>query len=424
MLTKVIQLSFLTHGWTTDVNQPVNYILIHIYTGTTTPNSSIAAKNITGSFTIIESVRFDPFDVTNFNDFILSNDCTNIQSSNDSSYVFFSFDGSTDELNQREDYIFDFKVLGNYTEFDIYTMFNYTMIDLNDRLTFRVFVGSYFDFSGNYLGPVDYDNVGDYLIIGAGIWDAWEANTEDYIVIGYPYNVKERINSGTPDYFGNLAVHLKRNSSLILAQCIDIDTGNILLEHVWDGSAGWPPANFLLLDFYSEETVSTVTTCVFNITGKIGGELGYTLFDDIDSEIHDSPEIIFSTPENEAVIIGSEVLVKWVVITTGAYLDFCLIKLDNFSYINVGNLGQYLFSDLSAGWHVVEVIAYDDKGFSNNNNITFYIESASTSPPTITDSEYTVNIPGFTSLISITSLLLTTFFILKIKKNKHKSNKN
>lgn len=131
---------------------------------------------------------------------------------------------------QREVHIYNFSELGNYIEFDIYYQFNYTMKDIDDRLTFRAYVGSYYDYKSNYLGPINYNSIGDYLIVGGGIWDACEANIGDFVAIGFPYNVKERVNTGTPAYFYDIAVHLKRNASLVLVECIDTQTKNVLVE--------------------------------------------------------------------------------------------------------------------------------------------------------------------------------------------------
>lgn len=80
----------ISHTWIADVDQPVNYILIHLYTGTIVPNFYVAAKNIEGSFTIIESTRPEPFDKNNFDDFILGNDNPYAYSSNDSTNIFLA----------------------------------------------------------------------------------------------------------------------------------------------------------------------------------------------------------------------------------------------------------------------------------------------------------------------------------------------
>ena len=90
------------------------------------------------------------------------------------------------------------------------------------------------------------------------------------------------------------------------------------------------------------------------------------------------PNVEIISPTNGTTLNTSAIHVTWSASDPDG-IDYCEIRLDENSWINVGSSTEYTFYDIKDGYHTIYVRAYDTTGTSNitNSNITV------NAPPTV-----------------------------------------
>jgi len=90
------------------------------------------------------------------------------------------------------------------------------------------------------------------------------------------------------------------------------------------------------------------------------------------------PNVEIIVPENGSNLNTSTVYVQWNA-TDPDGIDYCEVKLDDGSWINVGATDHYTFYGVSDGFHTIYVRAYDTLGASNTTNVNITVSA----PPNV-----------------------------------------
>ena len=410
----------ISHTWTEGMDQPVNYISIRVYTGTTIPDFTISVEDIIGTFEM-ETPEIDYIEITDFSAFKLHLDNESVDSFNTNSEVYFDFLGSTNDYPLREEYLLTFDEFGNATYFEIYLTFNYTQDSIDDALTFRPFVGSYYNYSGEYIG-LPYPGNNSHLC-GAGIWDSSEVATPAYVNIGYPNGVKDRIASadGAAPLYQEIITHFVRNESGLYVELLEADTLDYIESCYW-GSGIDIPINYVMLDFYSGRSHSHVSVFVSEINGVICFGPDSIDIPHPSVEEPDMPYVYVSSPTSGTTIHTSTVIITWIVQNEGAGIDYFEVMLNEDGYTNVGLATTISYYNLTDGQYTFQVRAVDLAEQTMTYGIVFTIDvdnnetpSATTPPPSNTN--FTFNIPGFTLPIILFSIGILCYLRKEKEKN-------
>jgi len=159
---------------------------------------------------------------------------------------------------QLDDYGFCF-------DFEYTARFNYSLTDVDDRITFRMMMGSYYTFDGSYVGLPQQPGNNNFLY-SAGITDAWAAEIGYHVMFLYPFDVMLKLegNYGSIGYSGDLEIYATRVNTTLTCILRDTITREVYFEQVlYDGVT--KPINYLYMDFYTGRTVSTVDVCAYYI---------------------------------------------------------------------------------------------------------------------------------------------------------------
>ncbi|MFW9923847.1 MAG: hypothetical protein ACFFDW_11235 [Candidatus Thorarchaeota archaeon] len=401
--------------------------------------NTISVKN---TIMIEENVAISPqdeiehFDLIDFKNFTQFLDDPNIDSWNSNYEVDFYYDGSTSDYPIKESYICTFDEYGNATYFEIYARFNYTLENADDRLSYRMFCGSYYNYTGEYIGMPYNLNYG--LLCGGGIWDAWDASTGCYVNVGYPYGVKDQTTTslGSMITYTEVVLHLVRNESGLYSEVINYANGNYFLMGYWDEGIDIP-VNYILLDFYTGQSISHVGVMMNNITGVVcfGNESidilpPYDMTEEPwnpeEPDIN-TPFVLIDTPDNGATYDTSDIYCVWEAWDDESGLAYCLIRIDSNDWINKGLVNNHTFYDLSDGSHTLAIEAVDNADNWIIYYVYFTIDTSTslpptTSPPTSTPptTGFSFSIPGYTFVISMLSIIalfgLSKIIVKKVKR--------
>ncbi len=81
------------------------------------------------------------------------------------------------------------------------------------------------------------------------------------------------------------------------------------------------------------------------------------------------PEIVVTAPENNSIVHGGKVTVKWSIVDGAYKVEKVEICIDNGTWIDVTGLNSYTFENLAEGTHVISIRVTDSMGFTGQVNI-------------------------------------------------------
>ncbi|MGC9779706.1 MAG: hypothetical protein HZR80_10730 [Candidatus Heimdallarchaeota archaeon] len=325
---------------------------------------------------------------TDFRAFRLYDDSPHVDSFNTSDEIYFFYNEGSSEC-ESENYVLTWDDYGNCTDFEIFASFNYTMLSIDDLLSFKLITSSYYDYLGNYIGDT-IPSESQYLNF-AGIWDGWTGSGGKHVAVAYPNGIKERYetNYGVIGYSGDLTEHLIRNSSGLYSELYDTNTGDLIIGHYWNTGVD-KHVNYLSINFASGETVSEATACIYDIFATLW----------IDGMIDDNaPSLTITDPTNGTTIESKNVTISWEGSDQDSEINHYEIKIDVEDWIKVGLDTEYTINNIDEGIHEVEVKVIDL--FQ-----TFRIESVIFTIVHPEDTIPTLSIPGFTIFITLLPIVL------------------
>jgi len=126
-----------------------------------------------------------------------------------------------------------------------------------------------------------------------------------------------------------------------------------------------------------------------------------------------APSVEISSPENNANITATYVVVSWSG-SDNIGIEHYEVRIDSGEWINVGTDTSYNFTDLKEGKHTVEVKAVDTAGNTYTTSITFNIQHAGATPGFGLPTGTTIGILG--GLIIIIIIVAMAVYIMKKKK--------
>lgn len=214
---------------------------------------------------LTQSVPTEERRVEDFSNFELSIDDEQVFSNKENEHIYFQYEGISSDYPLQETYLLTFDDKEIY-HFDLTFTFNYTEFDTNDRLTFRVFVGSYYSYDNISIGTPFID--GFSLLCGGGMWDAWDTSTCSYVALGYPGGVKDRVETGsnTGSFMRDLRVHLARNETGMVSEVFDAQTEEFIVHGYWEENIDMV-CHFIVLEFYTGHEESNVHALAYDING-------------------------------------------------------------------------------------------------------------------------------------------------------------
>ncbi len=352
-----------------------------------------------------------PVDHVDFSNFTLNMNNPNVPSSKSDDIIYFSYNGCSTHNYNYENYVLDLGLFGNVTEFDVTVRFQFNMTYLTDIIYFAMVAGSYYSYDLSYYYGLPSLFGGTSYLAEIGIKDPQPGESASYYTSAYPYGIAD------PEYAGHssaglndvLEVQLIRNFSGLYAECREPYTNNIHTGHYWADGIDIP-VNYILMDFYSGYS-SNVNVTAFDFEGSF--------YFSNESVIPDtnSPVVEITSPVNGTNIYGNNTVdIKWDVSDIDSNLRDVQIALDYGPWINISNPlenKEYTFLNISEGYHLVTVRAYDYDNNKGEDHVAFGVfeESPTSAPPTIL-------FPGFTYLTTILSAGLITTVLLIIKRRK------
>ncbi|MCF2143833.1 MAG: hypothetical protein K9W42_09050 [Candidatus Heimdallarchaeota archaeon] len=207
--------------------------------------------------------------VTSFKDFEIYNNSTNIHSENKNNAISFSYNGSANYGPIIENYILRWDTWGNCTDFEFCGSFTYNFTDIDDMLSFRMITGSYYTYSGEYIGLQPRPRNEDFLS-SIGITDPWAEVIGYHVMYIYPFDVKviHHDDYGSIGYSGNLQVKAMRINNILTCQLIDLESETLIFNETYSDGVN-KPINYLFLDFYTGNNYSTVSVNAYEINATL-----------------------------------------------------------------------------------------------------------------------------------------------------------
>ncbi|NHJ39560.1 MAG: hypothetical protein FK731_05955 [Asgard group archaeon] len=213
--------------------------------------------------------KANEYHVNSFTDFELYTDNDLVDSYNYGDYIEFKYIMENTEVNQSEQYLLTLDNERGCSDFTLKTRFSYYAANYVDRLTFRIFVGSYYLENDNYVSvnPLGSGSQKS-IIVGGGIWDAWVASTGKHVAIAFPDNIQDRQETeyNSLDGIGEIEVTLQRYGSNVIAKINDTKDDSLQIDYSWFNGLD-RQVNYILLEFYSVGLASNVSLEVMSIDG-------------------------------------------------------------------------------------------------------------------------------------------------------------
>ena len=311
-----------------------------------------------------------PITYDDFSDFAIYTDNSLIESTNSNSTMVFDYTGGT-STSISENYVLTFDEYGNCYNFDIRLKFAYSATDLSAMLSFYLYVGSYYDYLGNYLGT-DYEDGSQHLCF-SGIYDAWSASKGKYYTAAYVNDVHTPYSTSyILAYSGDLTLQLTRNESGLYTSVSDSYTGQIFVEHNWVAGID-KPVNFLMINFRNGNTQTNSHVIAYDFEAEL-------IFNDYPDSV--APYVEITYPSFGQTIFADSTAILWEGNDNESGLLKYYIKIDNDSWIDVGLHTNHIFYNLTYGTHTVSVTAVDNEGNNYTDTIDFFIDIPLPEPDT------------------------------------------
>lgn len=224
----------------------------------------VAFSQINGLF-LVDATSYKIIEVNDFSDFIINTNSSVVMSQNTNESVSFQYNGLSSDSGQHDNYLMTFDEFGSCYDFEYTARFNYSLTDINDRITFRMMMGSYYTYNGTFIGLPDYPGNEDFLF-SAGLTDIWTDHIGYHVMYLYPNDVKLKLENayGSIGYSGDLEIYATRVNTTLTCILRDVVTEVVYLEQILTIGVT-KPINYLYMDFYTGGSESTVEVCAYYI---------------------------------------------------------------------------------------------------------------------------------------------------------------
>lgn len=219
--------------------------------------------------TFVNAIDDVTLNVNDFSEFTINDNNSAVNSIKTETTISFEYTGSSSDSGLHDNYIMLLDDYGHCFDFEYKTRFNYSLTDINDRITFRMMMGSYYTFNGSFIGLPDSPGNEDFLF-SAGLTDISSTDIGYHVMYLYPNDVKLKLedNLGSIGYSGDLEIYASRVDTTLTCILRDTVTHEIYLEQVLIEGVT-KPINYLYLDFYTGGTDSTVEVCAYYIDAAL-----------------------------------------------------------------------------------------------------------------------------------------------------------